>query len=343
MSPFTGKQHVAAAFKREFTDRVPYYPILGHFNAKLASISVKDFLTDSEKFASAQILAYETFHPDIIVMMADLLIEAEAIGNELKFSENAICISKTRTLKDKENLKHLKIPDPQKEGRMAYYIDACRRVKEKVKDVSVGSVVSGPWTIALALREAEALIRDCSKDPHFVHSLMEFTLQVSSNFALAAQSKAGVGVSFSEAPASCSLISPKLYREFIFPYHKKLIEEMHSKKISITLHICGYIDPIMEDLIQTGIDALSIDAKSSLAKMVELNHKRTVIIGNVDTNLFYSGTKEEMERTVKNCIDIAAKESAFILSTGCEVPWVGSIERVQWFMEAAEKYGYYHG
>ncbi|MDI6762626.1 MAG: uroporphyrinogen decarboxylase family protein [Thermodesulfobacteriota bacterium] len=341
MSNYTGKQHVAAAFKRGFTDRVPYYPILGHFNAKLASLSVKEFLTEYEKFANAQLLAHETFHPDIIVMMADLLIEAEALGNELKFPDDSLCISKTHALKDKENLKNLKIPNPEKDGRMPYYIDACKRVKEKVKDSAVGSVVCGPWAIAISLREAEVLIRDCSKDPNFVHSLMEFTLEVASKYALAVQSNAGVGVSFSEAPASCSLISPKIYREFIFPYHKRLMEEIHSRKIGVTLHICGYVDPIMEDLIHTGADALSIDARSSLDRMVALNQKRTVIIGNIDTSLFYSGTKEEMELAVKNCIDIAAKESAFILSTGCEVPWAGSIERVKWFMEAAKKYGCY--
>lgn len=341
MSNYSGKQHVAAAFKRGFTERVPYYPILGHFNSKLASISVKEFLMDSEKFANAQILAYETFHPDIIVMMADLLIEAEALGNELKFFERGLCISQSHVLKDKENLKNLKMPTPEKDGRMPYYMDACKKVKEKVKDSSVGSVVCGPWSIAISIREAEALIRDCSKDPYFVHTLMKFTTEVASTYALAVHSNTGVGISFSEAPASCSLISPKIYRQFIFPYHKRLIEEMHSKKIGVTLHICGYVDPIMEDLIHTGADALSIDAPSSLARMVELSQKRTVIIGNVDTHLFYSGTKEEMEQAVRKCIAIAAKDSAFILSTGCEVPWAGSVERVRWFMDATEKYGYY--
>jgi len=43
----TGKQRGTAAFKREFPDRVPCHPILGHFNAKLASISVPEFLTEA--------------------------------------------------------------------------------------------------------------------------------------------------------------------------------------------------------------------------------------------------------------------------------------------------------
>jgi len=74
---------------------------------------------------------------------------------------------------------------------------------------------------------------------------------------------------------------------------------------------------------------------------VELTRRRTVIIGNVYTNPFFSGTKVEVERAVKNCIGIASRESAFIFSTGCEVPGVGSIEKVRWLIEAAEKYSYY--
>lgn len=340
MSNFTGKQHVAAAFKRQFTDRVPFYPILGAFNAQLVPITIREFLTDSDKFAQAQLKAYELFKPDIIVMMGDLLIPAEALGNELKFPENSMCISTTNVLKDKANLKNLKIPNPDSDGRMPYYIEACRKVRSQITDSSVGSVIPGPWTIAINIRDAEVLLRDCLKDPDFVHPLMEFTSEVVRTFALAV-SKTGAGISFSEAPASCSLISPKIYREFIFPYHKKLISELHSQKIGVTLHVCGYAEPILEDLVNTDVDSISIDSKSSLAKMVEISQRRTVIIGNVDTMLFYSGTRQQMEEAVKSCIDIAAKHSAYILSTGCEVPAAATPEAVKWFVEAAQKYGMY--
>ncbi|MCK4822785.1 uroporphyrinogen decarboxylase family protein [bacterium] len=340
MSDFIGKQHVAAAFKGQFTDRVPFYPILGAFDAQLLPVTIKEFLTDSDKFAEAQLKAYELFKPDIIVMMGDLLIPAEALGNELRFPENGMCISQTNVLKDKANLKNLIIPDPESDGRMPYYIEACRKVKSQITDSSVGSVIPGPWTVAINIRDAEALLRDCSKDPDFVHSLMDFTTQVVKTFTFAIR-KTGIGISFSEAPASCSLISPKIYREFIFPCHKKLISELHSQKIGVTLHVCGYAEPILEDLVNTGADAVSIDAASSLAKMMDISQKRTVIIGNIDTMLFYSGTHQQMEEAVKNSTDIAAKHGAYILSTGCEVPAAGTPEAVKWFVEAAQKYGTY--
>ncbi len=72
--------------------------------------------------------------------------------------------------------------------------------------------------------------------------------------------------------ASCSLISPKIYREFDQPYPRELMGALKGKsggKVLCGLHICGYIDPIMEVVLDTGPDFIEIDGPSSLQKMVE--------------------------------------------------------------------------
>lgn len=340
MAEFTGKQRVRAAYRREFADRVPFYPILGHCNTQLTGISVREYLTDARKCAEAQIRAYELYKPDVVVMVGDLLKEAEVLGNVLKFPEDSICISERVALEEKGNLADLRVPDPFTAGRMPTYLEACRLVKEQIKDASVAGNVCGPWTVAVSLRDAETLLRDCRRDPEFVHALMEFTTEVSRSYALALAA-VGVGTSIGEPTASCSLVSPRLYREFIFPYHQRLFNDLHAKGCNITLHVCGYTDPILQDLMDTGTDALSIDFPSSLEQMVAVSSGKVVVIGNVNTQLFYQGSREEMEAEVKRCIDIAAKGGGFILSTGCEVPGIATSERIRWFMEAGEKFGAY--
>ncbi|MDP6100192.1 MAG: uroporphyrinogen decarboxylase family protein [Dehalococcoidia bacterium] len=340
MAEFTGKQRVRAAYRREFADRVPFYPILGHCNASLAGINIKDYLTNPRKCVEAQVRGYEKYKPDIVVMVGDLLKEAEAMGNVLKFPEDSICISERVALEDKSNLGKLRVPNPSTDGRLPTYLEMCRLAKEQLKDASVGGNVCGPWTIAISLRDAESLLKDCRRDPEFVHALMELTTEVSHTSALALATT-GVGVSIGEPTASCSLISPRLYREFIFPYHQRLFTQLRDAGLGLTIHVCGYADPILEDLIETGVDAISIDFPSSLEQMVGLSSGKVVVIGNVNTRLFYTGTKEEMEAEVKRCIDTAAKGSRFILSTGCEVPGIATEERIRWFMEAGEKYGAY--
>lgn len=340
MGHFTAKDRVRAAFKRGFADMVPSYPMLGAFNAKLIGCSIKQFLTVAAKFADAQLKGYEVFQPDIIIMMADLLKESEALGTKLRFPEDGPCVPLKYALEEKSALAKLASPDPGKDGRMPYYFEACEGVVSAVKDAPVSSVLTGPWSTALNLRGAERLIFDTVDDPQFVHDLLDVTTRAAISFGEAAV-QAGVGLSYSEPGASCSLISPKIFRDFVRPRLEEIVNHFKERKIAVSFHICGFVDPVMEDLLSTGASALSIDSKSSLERMVQLNNKRAVIIGNVDTELFRSATRDAMGKAVKKCLDIAAKESAFILSSACEIPIDSPIENIHFFMEAARGYGRY--
>jgi uroporphyrinogen-III decarboxylase len=95
----------------------------------------------------------------------------------------------------------------------------------------------------------------------------------------------------------------------------------------------------MEDLVDLGIVALSLDSPSSLRRMVEVSQKKIVLIGNVATSLFVSGTREEIESSVQECIRVAASGGAYILSSGCELPYNATQERIQFFIKAAREYG----
>jgi uroporphyrinogen-III decarboxylase len=102
METYTGRKRVSAAFKTTFTDqeikvdRVPAYPIMGQCNAQLVGASIRDFIVDPKVFVKAQVAAYERYKPDIMVMQGDLLMDVEAMGNELRFPENGMCISKKK-------------------------------------------------------------------------------------------------------------------------------------------------------------------------------------------------------------------------------------------------------
>ncbi|MBI3109411.1 MAG: MtaA/CmuA family methyltransferase, partial [Candidatus Rokubacteria bacterium] len=52
-------------------------------------------------------------------------------------------------------------------------------------------------------------------------------------------------------------------------------------------------------------------------------------------------TREEMEAEVRRCIDAAARQSGFILSTSCEIPPRSDPDIVRWFMDTAHDYGRY--
>ncbi len=346
MESFTGKDRISAAFKKTFTDkdpkidRVPAYPFTGQCNAQLIGVSIREILQDHRLFVKAQVAAYERYKPDIVLMQRDLLAEVEALGNELRFPENGLCITTKAALEDKGKLNSLKLADPAKDGRMPDYLAAIVETKKIITDVPISPIIAGPWTIAIGLRGATELIRDALKDPEYVHELMAFTTQMSIKSGEALLS-INAAPNYSEAPASCSLISPDMYRTFIFPYHKQIVDHLKEKKAGVGLHVCGYVDPILEDIVNTGANNISIDAPSDFAKAVEITRGKAVLIGNVDTFLFLSDDREAMKQAIKNCLDVAPEDSGYILATGCEVPGIAPPEKIAWFMELVNELGRY--
>lgn len=347
MEAHKGRQRISAAFKRTFTDaqtqidRIPAYQITGQCNAQLVGVSIRDWLLDPDIFVKAQVASYERYKPDILLMMWDLLMDVEAIGNELKFPEDSLCISTKFALENKAKLSSLTLPDPNKDGRLPGYLEALAETKKIITDSVVSAVIAGPWTIAIGLRGAVELIMDAIKDPDYVHELMQFCTQASIRFTEAII-PLGVGLGYSEAPASCSLISPKMYRAFVFPYHKQIVDHFKAKKVGLGLHICGYADPILEDMVNTGVTSISIDAPTDLAKAVEATRGKAVLIGNLDTNLFFTGSRDDMKQAIINCIDKAPRDSGYILAPGCEVPAIALPEKIGWFNELVDEFGRYN-
>ncbi|NIO03556.1 MAG: hypothetical protein GTN74_02790, partial [Proteobacteria bacterium] len=178
----TGKQRVAAAFKGELADYIPAYPITGQFNAQLVGATVKEFLTEAKTFVRAQIASYDRFGPDITVMMGDLLMEVEALGNRIRFPRDGMCVSETLALAEKSSLSKLTVPNPYQDARMPNYLEACREAKGQLQDCPVSGVIAGPWSIGVGLRGATELLRDSLKDGGYVHELMRFTTEVAISF-----------------------------------------------------------------------------------------------------------------------------------------------------------------
>jgi uroporphyrinogen decarboxylase len=322
-------------------DRIPAYLITGQCNAQLIGVSIREWLLDPQVFVKAQVAAYERYRPDILLMMWDLLTDAEAIGNELKFPEDSLCITTKAALEDKSKLSSLRLPDPTRDGRLPAYLEAVAETKKIISDAIVSAVIAGPWTIAVGLRGTTELLRDAMKDPDYVHELMQFCTQQSINFAEAII-PLGVGLGYSEAPASSSLISPKMYRSFVFPHHRQIVDHFKAKKFGVGLHICGYADPILEDMVNTGVTNISIDAPTDLAKAAAAARGKAVLIGNLNTNLFFTGSRDEMKQAIKNCIDKAPADSGYILSSGCEVPAIAPPEKIDWFNELIDEIGGYN-
>jgi uroporphyrinogen decarboxylase len=339
MERLAGKKYLVNALKGRYSDRVPVTVLPGPFCAGFSGISVREFLTNAARSARAQVAFYERFQPDSAIVVNDVYLESEALGCGLDFPEDDISHIKAPLLAEKGDLLKLNVADPKRDGRLPYYLEVCERMSAALPDAAVGGSQAGPWNIAMNLRGHETLLNDTFDDPDFVHALMRLTTDTVKAFCDASLGT-GVGPAIHEASASCSLISPKIYREFIRPYHQELSGYFRAKKVYVSLHICGFIDPVLRDVVDVGLSPLSIDSPTSLEKTVVLcKERRATVMGNVRTGLFHSGTKEAMEQDIRRCIDTAAGHSHFILASGCEIPRNSTVDRIDHYFEYARDYG----
>jgi uroporphyrinogen decarboxylase len=339
MEKLTGRDYMVSAIKRMYADRVPVTIIIGPYCAKSAGYTIREILTDAKKGADAHLAFFNRFRPDSVSVYNDIYLEFEAIGGKLEFFDDRISHPKAPLLEKPSDLIRLKLPDPKKDGRIPYLLEMCKRVAEDIKnEATVGLGHSGPWNLANHLRGTEQLLMDDITDPAFMHDLMTYATEVVKIIGDAIIAE-GFAPSIGEATSSCSLISPKIYRQFIKPFHKILFDYFLTKKAYLSIHICGYIDPIMADILETGINFISLDSPSSMQKLLEQQDRKAIIMGNVATGLFANGSQSDMEDAIKNCINTAADKSGYILCSGCEIPLNSTEDRIEHYFSYGRKYG----
>jgi uroporphyrinogen decarboxylase len=346
---YTPRDRVVAAYKRSFADRLPVYPIVASFAGTLDGLSIEEYCTNPARAITAMMNYYERYQPDVMLAYNDLAKEAEAFGCRVKYSDYVVPSIDRHVLQDDKGLlAKLEVPDPRRAGRLPAFLEQCEALSAARFPSGLGAVLVGPWTIAMLLRNPELMCLDTIDDPEFVHELMRFTTEYAKRFGDAVLSTK-IGLSYADPTASCSLVGPDTYREFIKPYHQDMVNYFKAKKVGTTIHICGTTHQIHEDLVDVGFVAITIDLDQQadprlkvdqLDKLVTLGNQRNVVgVGNVDATIFERASKEEIYAEVKRCIDTVGKRSRFVLSTSCELPPRADPNCVQWFMDAAREYG----
>lgn len=112
---------------------------------------------------------------------------------------------------------------------------------------------------------------------------------------------------------------PSVYEELVFPHLKMVVDATHRRGAFFIMHTDGYLWPILDGLIRTGIDALhSIDpsAGMKLSDVKERYGERIALCGNVDaaTVLAY-GSPEDVIREARCCIEEGARGGGYFLTS----------------------------
>jgi Uroporphyrinogen-III decarboxylase len=323
-------------------DRLPCVPIIGNTSARVIGTKVSQFKGDGKLIAKAQIEAYKLFKYDIIRVFTDLYTQAEAMGAKVCYPKDETAYLESSAISSIDEIDRLKPSDPYKDGNLPHHLEAMKiAVNEVGKEVTVTGAVTCPFTNASFLIGAENLVRLTVKNPEAVHKLCELSLESNLSYVKAIID-AGCTPSLTDAMSSCTVISPRQFKEFSFPYLKRLIDYIHSRGKSATLHICGKTNSIWQYMADAGADCISIDNAADLLEAKLKVGNRVRLMGNIKpSETMLQGTPKDVRNAVIECVKKAYDNpKGYIVASGCSLPTETPFENIHAMIDTVRDIGY---
>jgi MtaA/CmuA family methyltransferase len=315
----TSRERIFRTLEGGLPDRLGVMPITMMFAARHIGAKYGRYALDHRVLVEAQIRTAEDYAFDQVSAITETR-EAPDCGAAVRFFEDqpyALDEDNARLL-DKSELAALRPPDPRSAPHMQDRLQALESLRQRAGgEKIVEGWVEGPCGASADLRGINRLMLDFYDDPEFVRDLFEFVLALGLDFGKA-QMEAGADLIGVGDPAA-SLIGPRLYEQFVWPYQKRLVDGLHGFGARVRLHICGNTRRILGLLGRLGCDIVDIDSKVPVAEARAAMGPSQVLLGGPDpVRVLQEGTREGVAEAVAECHRQAGPR--YIAGAGCEIP-----------------------
>jgi uroporphyrinogen decarboxylase len=139
--------------------------------------------------------------------------------------------------------------------------------------------------------------------------------------------------------------SPELQRELVFPYHRKLVDFVHSYDIPFIMHSCGKIRPFLPAIFDAGVDCLQVlEAKAGqdVREMAEATGYKMSFMGNLNILAFEANDPKTLENEVLPKLDgIREKRIPYVFHSDHSIPKTVKLDTYRYALELFRKYGKY--
>ncbi len=202
--------------------------------------------------------------------------------------------------------------------KMALLAAARARVADLFVASAPGGITMNTYT---ALRGREQAMMDFYERPDFVHAVMDLQAEA---IIRRAEKLLATGIDalyIGDPAASASLISPRHFERFCLPAYRKFCAHFRHR-ILIYIHICGNSRPILEMMADTGahvVEPLDPLGGVEVADARRRIGHRVALMGGVNTLTLANGSPEEVrQEAIRKCRE--GGPHGYILAAGDMVP-----------------------
>ena len=136
---------------------------------------------------------------------------------------------------------------------------------------------------------------------------------------------------------------PDFFREYLFPYMKKMGDLAKKRNIPFIYHSDGVLFNVLDDFIQCGITSLHpIEPKAmDICELKQKVQGKLALCGNIDVDLLSRGTTQEVRDLVKKRISEVAPGGGYCLGSSNSIPDYVKTENFLEMVKACIEYGNY--
>jgi uroporphyrinogen decarboxylase len=332
MTPKNGKRILFDVLNGNPVKTIPWVPFAGVHAGKLKGHSAREVLTNGDKLFEALLETNQLYDPDGQPILFDLQVEAEILGCDLAWAENAPPSVASHPLAVAKTIPS-RLPEPA-DGRLPMILDVMRRMKTAVGEhTALYGLVTGPFTLASHLRGTDIFL-DTIDDPDFLKQLMAYTSQVAQRMA-ELYIQAGMDVIALVDPVT-SQVSPVTFTAFLADAFTEVFAFIRARETFSSFFVCGDATKNIEVMCQTGPDCIAVDENINMAAVKPItDHYNIVLEGNIPlTTRMLLGTQQDNMKFVVDLLHQLPSHDRLIISPGCDMPYDTPVENVIAAMQA---------
>ncbi len=131
-------------------------------------------------------------------------------------------------------------------------------------------------------------------------------------------------------------LSSTMYREIIQPGHKRSIGFAKSLNLPTVMHSCGYVEPLIPEMIEAGIDCLQVIEIKAGMDLVRLS-----FMGGIDVRVLYTNDRAKIDAELEANVPIVKQNYGYVLHSDHSIPNTVEHEIYHYFVERGRKLGAY--
>lgn len=324
-----GKELIFRVLRHEPAPSLPWVPFAGVHAGFLNGFKAREVYTDKDKLFTSLQKVHALYKPDGMPVVFDLQLEAEILGCELQWSDDAPPAVKTHPLEATEDIPN-KLPQAT-DGRLPLALDVMKRLTSTIgQNSALYGLLCGPFTLAAHLRGTN-LFMDMILNENYVHNLLSYTTNVALQMTKL-YLNAGMDVIAAVDPL-VSQISPEHFRKFLSKPYTHLFTQIREarlkREVFSSFFVCGNATNNIEPMCETAPDCISIDENVEITKAKAITDQYNITIqGNIPlTTIMLFGSQQDNMKYVVDLYD-SLDHNNLIIAPGCDLPYATPVENV---------------